>query len=100
MFCTRCGSQQQDDAAYCSKCGSPLGSQKPQAGESVRAMAAESGEADTPRQPITSEDQRTQPPRPNSPPLAHQAKAARPDPGLWAYWPCWSWVLDHTSFIL
>ena len=63
MFCTRCGSQQQDDAAYCSKCGSPLGSQKPQAGESVRAMAAESGEADTPRQPITSEDQRTQPPQ-------------------------------------
>jgi hypothetical protein len=68
MFCTRCGSQQQDDAAYCSQCGSPLDSQKPQ-GAGTAKMAepakvpATSSEANAPRQPITSTDQRTHPPR-------------------------------------
>ncbi|MGH3222219.1 MAG: zinc-ribbon domain-containing protein [Streptosporangiaceae bacterium] len=58
MFCTRCGSRQRDDAAYCSKCGSPLGEQKPQVSGQIR-MPGLSGEAGASRQPITSADQRT-----------------------------------------
>ena len=35
MFCTRCGSPQNDDAAYCSNCGAPLASHAPPAGQSA-----------------------------------------------------------------
>lgn len=80
MFCTRCGSQQQDDAAYCSKCGSPLGSQKPQASEPVRVMSAVSGEPDASRRPITSTYQRTHPPQAESGATGSSSKSSPAKP--------------------
>ena len=60
MFCTRCGNPENDEAAYCSNCGTQLASQAP-VGQAAGLTPAPSGPPAPPEETITHRARRADP---------------------------------------